>query len=127
VGIIISIRLLDRDSETAAIGWDEQTQKLPDPRRVECFCVCSRLLRRKRGDEVAAFQAGGAMLVHLGVLRGGHDVDKFLPCGAFDDENGVPPRPFAIADDGGRRSSGAADAGTDALQVGLMLLWSSRR
>ena len=57
------------------------------------------------------------MLVHLGVLLGGHHVDEGCGRRVLDDENRVPPGLFAVADDDRRRRAAVADGGADAFEV----------
>src|SRR6185312_1826093 len=69
------------------------------------------------GDQIAAVQPGGAMLRHLQVLLVGHHVAESRGRRMLDDDNGLPPRLLAFADDHTGRCTRVTDGASHPLQM----------
>src|ERR1700722_7467859 len=72
---------------------------------------------RRGGDQVAAVQSGGAVLVHREVVLVGHHVEERRRRWVLDDDNGVPPRLLTLADDHTGRAAGIPDRSAHPQQV----------
>src|SRR5262245_48092013 len=69
------------------------------------------------GDQVAAVQRRGPVVVRLEVLLVGDHLDEGGRRRVLDDQDRVPPRPLTVAYDDGRGGAAVTDRGSDALQV----------
>src|ERR1700682_1511007 len=93
------------------------TLPTPPPAPVIRYIALIRHRPNGGGNQVAAVKSGCPIFVHLEVLLVGHHVEKRFGRRALDDDNGIPPRLFAITDDHTRCGTGVTDGPADALQT----------